>query len=251
MQFCFLSTLTSTVVSPSLCSDLEARVYIQARSCRHLPFFLTEMARRGLGWMSFLDQWELETERSAFPCAATLNRRSCGSFSGLVSAPKPGWRVSSPPPAQRKGIFSVPSKCRTWHLALLKLTQLASAHQSSLSRSLCRAFPPSSRGVPFPPNLVSSANLLREHSIPSSRSLIKMLNKYVAMPHSNFCIWGVHPQYIHPQSFYSRAKYEDWGRGHKLTEAFQCFSWTETSYVLHTVKHHWFVAFPLDKSIWT
>lgn len=27
----------------------------------------------------------------------------------MVSAPKPGWRVSSSPPAQRKGIFLVPS----------------------------------------------------------------------------------------------------------------------------------------------
>lgn len=59
--------------------------------------------------MSFLDERELETGRSAFPRAATLNRRSCGSFSGSVSAPKPGWRVSSPPPAWRKGIFMVPS----------------------------------------------------------------------------------------------------------------------------------------------
>ncbi|KAK4827228.1 hypothetical protein QYF61_015398, partial [Mycteria americana] len=33
-------------------------------------------------------------------------------------------------------------KCRTLHLALLNLIQLASAHRSSLSRSLCRAFLP-------------------------------------------------------------------------------------------------------------
>ncbi|KAK4810855.1 hypothetical protein QYF61_008827 [Mycteria americana] len=67
-------------------------------------------------------------------------------------------------------------KCRTRHLALLNLIQLASAHRSSLSRSLCRAFLPSRRST-LPHNLVSSANLLRVHSIPSSRSLIKILNK--------------------------------------------------------------------------
>ncbi|KAK4822563.1 hypothetical protein QYF61_016132 [Mycteria americana] len=57
------------------------------------------------------------------------------------------------------------------HLALLNLTQLTLAHRSSLSRSLCRAFLPSSRST-LPHNLVSSANLLRVHSIPLSRSLI-------------------------------------------------------------------------------
>ncbi|XP_075581721.1 AN1-type zinc finger protein 5-like isoform X2 [Pelecanus crispus] len=50
------------------------------------------------------------------------------------------------------------------------------ANRSSLSRSLCRAILPSSRST-LPPSLVSSANLLRAHSIPSSRSLIKILNK--------------------------------------------------------------------------
>ncbi|KAK4826427.1 hypothetical protein QYF61_008960 [Mycteria americana] len=47
---------------------------------------------------------------------------------------------------------------------------------SSLSRSLCRAFLPSSRST-LPHNLVSSASLLRVHLIPSSRSLIKISNK--------------------------------------------------------------------------
>ncbi|KAK4818658.1 hypothetical protein QYF61_017266 [Mycteria americana] len=56
------------------------------------------------------------------------------------------------------------------------VTQLALAHRSSLSRSLCRAFLPSGRST-LPHNLVSSENLLRVHSIPSSRSLIKMLNR--------------------------------------------------------------------------
>jgi len=62
------------------------------------------------------------------------------------------------------------------NLNLLKLLQLASAHQSSLSRSLCRAFLPSRRST-LPPSLMSFTNLLREHSIPLSRSLVKMLNQ--------------------------------------------------------------------------
>ncbi|KAK4829606.1 hypothetical protein QYF61_005706, partial [Mycteria americana] len=44
-------------------------------------------------------------------------------------------------------------KCRTLHLALLNSIQLTSAHPSSLSRSLCRAFLPSSRST-LPHNLV-------------------------------------------------------------------------------------------------
>jgi len=36
---------------------------------------------------------------------------------------------------------------------------------------------PTLKQINNPAQLVSSANLLREHSIPSSRSLIKMLNK--------------------------------------------------------------------------
>ena len=49
-------------------------------------------------------------------------------------------------------------------------------HRSSLSRSLCSALLPSGRST-LPPSLVSSANLLRVHSIPSSRSSMKMLNR--------------------------------------------------------------------------
>lgn len=63
-------------------------------------------------------------------------------------------------------------KCRTWHLFSLYLIQSASAHQSSLSRSLCRAFLISGR-LTLPVHLVLSANLLSVHSIPSSRSSIK------------------------------------------------------------------------------
>ncbi|KAM9656072.1 uncharacterized protein ACIBXB_008597 [Morphnus guianensis] len=79
-----------------------------------------------------------------------------------------------PKPVELHGVAV--TKCRTRHLALLNLIQLASAHPSSLSRSLCRAFLPSSRST-LPPNLVSSANLLTVHSIPLSKSLIKTLNR--------------------------------------------------------------------------
>jgi len=46
----------------------------------------------------------------------------------------------------------------------------------SLSRSLCRAFLPPGR-LTFSPNMVSSANLLRAISIPSSSSPINILNR--------------------------------------------------------------------------
>ncbi|KAK4825193.1 hypothetical protein QYF61_025121 [Mycteria americana] len=79
-------------------------------------------------------------------------------------------------PAHIQAAVDQHAQCSTQHLALLNLIQLALAHRSSLSRSLCRAFLPSSRST-LPHNLVSSANLLRVHSIPSSRSLIKLLNR--------------------------------------------------------------------------
>lgn len=47
-------------------------------------------------------------------------------------------------------------QCRSWHLALMNRIQLASAHGSMLSRSLCRVFLPSSWST-FPLSLVSSA----------------------------------------------------------------------------------------------
>lgn len=61
-------------------------------------------------------------------------------------------------------------KCRTQNVALLNLIQLAFAHGPSLSRFLCKAFLPWSRTT-FLPNLVLSANILRLHSMPSSRLL--------------------------------------------------------------------------------
>ena len=58
----------------------------------------------------------------------------------------------------------------------LSLIQLASAHPSSLSTSVCRAFLPSRRTT-LPPNSVSPANLLRVHSIRLFGSWIKILNR--------------------------------------------------------------------------
>ncbi|KAK4814241.1 LOW QUALITY PROTEIN: hypothetical protein QYF61_012737 [Mycteria americana] len=63
----------------------------------------------------------------------------------------------------------------TLHLALLNLMRFTQAHFSSLSRSLWMTSHPS--GVSTAPHsLVSSANLLRVHSISLSMSLMKILN---------------------------------------------------------------------------
>jgi len=63
------------------------------------------------------------------------------------------------------------SKCNTLHLALLNLFQFNQVHFSSLSRDYWMASLPSLAAL----SLVSSANLLRAHSIPLSMSLIRML----------------------------------------------------------------------------
>lgn len=68
------------------------------------------------------------------------------------------------------------TKFRTQDLALLYLIELVPAHQPSLFRLLYRTFLPSSKST-LPPNLVSTVNLLRVHSIPFSRSLIKVLKR--------------------------------------------------------------------------
>lgn len=61
-------------------------------------------------------------------------------------------------------------------LLLLNLMRFPSAQLSSLSRSHWMAAWPSGVSA-VSPSFVSSAKLLRVHSIPSCRSLIKMLNK--------------------------------------------------------------------------
>jgi len=59
---------------------------------------------------------------------------------------------------------------------LLNVIPFTSAQRSNLSRSLWGASLPSGRST-LPPSLVSSANLLKVHSIPLSRSSVKILNK--------------------------------------------------------------------------
>lgn len=64
---------------------------------------------------------------------------------------------------------------KTLHLPLLNFMRFLSAQFSSLSRSLWAAAQPT--GVTAtPPGFVSSVNLLKHHSAPSSRSLTKKLN---------------------------------------------------------------------------
>lgn len=85
-------------------------------------------------------------------------------------------------------------KCKDWHLAsyyiilyytiLYYTVLLASAHQSCLSRSLCRAFLPFSRSTHLL-CLVSSANCVKVHLISLCRSLTKILNR--TSPHTEPC----------------------------------------------------------------
>ncbi|KAK4828313.1 hypothetical protein QYF61_025325 [Mycteria americana] len=99
----------------------------------------------------------------------------CGHLDTLLAHTPPAID-QQPRSFSARQLSSHSSPSLTQHLALLNLTQLVLAHPSSLSRSLCRAFLPSSRST-LPHNLVSSANLLRVHLIPSPRSLIKILNR--------------------------------------------------------------------------
>ncbi|KAK4826847.1 hypothetical protein QYF61_011715 [Mycteria americana] len=64
---------------------------------------------------------------------------------------------------------------RTWYFHLLNFMRFLSAHFSSLSRSLWMAARPSDVSA-TPPSFVSSRNLPRVCSAPSSRSLMKVLN---------------------------------------------------------------------------
>ena len=66
------------------------------------------------------------------------------------------------------------SKCKTLHFALLNLIRFRWANFLNLSRFLWMASLPSAVST-APLSLVSSANLLRVHSIPSPMPLIKML----------------------------------------------------------------------------
>jgi len=81
-------------------------------------------------------------------------------------------------------MLGVVTKVQTCHLVFLKLIQLVSAHQSRLSVSICRAFLSSNRWT-LPPNLTSTANLLRAQSIPQFRSSVNILNQ--TGPSSDHC----------------------------------------------------------------
>ena len=59
---------------------------------------------------------------------------------------------------------------------MVLLNPIPLAQLSNVSRSLCKASLPSGRST-LQASLVSSANLLRVHSIPSSRSSIKILKR--------------------------------------------------------------------------
>ena len=67
-------------------------------------------------------------------------------------------------------------RCRTLHLPLLNFIRFLCAQLSSLYRSHWMPAQPS--GVPATlPSFMSPANLLRLHSVPSSRSWMKKMNK--------------------------------------------------------------------------
>lgn len=62
-------------------------------------------------------------------------------------------------------------------LVLVELHKVLGSHSSSLSRSSCRVgLPP--KVFTFPLSLVFSANFIRIHLIPSSRPLMKILNRH-------------------------------------------------------------------------
>lgn len=70
------------------------------------------------------------------------------------------------PTAWHLGLFL--SRGRTWHFPLLSFMRFLPAHFSSLSRSLWMTAQTSGE-TDSPPSFVSSANLLRVHSVPPCR----------------------------------------------------------------------------------
>ena len=75
--------------------------------------------------------------------------------------------------------------CETLHFALLNLIRFTWAYLLSLSRSLCMVFLPSAISTALL-SLVSSANLQRMHSVPSSMSFIKVAR----FPSSFSSLWA-------------------------------------------------------------
>ena len=84
--------------------------------------------------------------------------------------------VPSPSQCVRPGLHL--PRCRIRHLFLLCFMWLVLAQFSNLSTSLCKPSPLSLE-VTAPPNLVSSANLLRTSSGPTCKSLMKTLRRSV------------------------------------------------------------------------
>lgn len=106
IQLCFLSTLTSTIVTPGLCSGLEVvQIYTHRPEVVNISWFLTGTTRIKFS----VDELPSPAMgRSTFPRATAFNRGRHRSFSGSVSASQPKWRLSFPSPALWKGIFMVP-----------------------------------------------------------------------------------------------------------------------------------------------
>jgi len=86
------------------------------------------------------------------------------------------------PPYWSMGLFL--PRGRTLHLPLWNFTGFLCAQLSSLSRSRWMAAQLSGVSA-TPPSFVSSANSLRVHSVPSSRSLMSQWNK--AAPSTDPC----------------------------------------------------------------
>jgi len=77
---------------------------------------------------------------------------------------------------------AVVPKCRTWHLVLLNFIPLASAHQSSLSRSLSRAFFLSSCRLTHPPQLA----VICKFSEVALNSIIQIINTDIKQDGSQY-----------------------------------------------------------------
>jgi len=99
-----------------------------------------------------------------------LSTRTPGSLSvGLISG------LSSPILNLQPGLPCF--RCRIQHLLLLNFKLLVVAQLSDLSWSLCKASPPLME-LTAPPDLVSSANLLKTPSSPTLKSFRKTLRMF-------------------------------------------------------------------------
>ena len=150
----------------------------RAEGDNHLPVLVSHPSPDGTQHTIGL----LGCKRAAGSCSVFPSTRTPKSFSAGLS-----WRHSSPSLYTYLGLPQ--HKFKTFHFALLNLT-FTRAYLSSLSRSLWMASLPSAVSITLP-SLVSSANLLRVYSIPSSMSLIEMIKR--TGPNRSFedttCYW--------------------------------------------------------------